>query len=88
MEGKNGRLRHYDGIRRLKATAVIVTVERGEFGRGGCQQPARAGDPVARIFQVRQTARKVGLSMNLQAEDRLRVRSRWNELRTRSRSLN
>ena len=25
MEGKNGRLRHYDGIRRLKATYVIVT---------------------------------------------------------------
>ena len=34
--GKNGRLRHYDGIRRLKATAVIVTRRFGTTRAGGC----------------------------------------------------
>ena len=39
MEGKNGRLRHYDGIRRLKATYVIVTWVYA-WRLGGACQPA------------------------------------------------
>ena len=93
---ENGRLRHYDGIRRLKATYVIVT---GRLATNvvvvACQPGIETAQPPGKICPGRKIRAAKRLLCNGRvlkwitlAEDRLRIRSRWNELRTRSRSLN